>query len=192
VKKLIAIITAALVPVFALAIRSDEEIIAIVRTAENGEGLDEAINLLNGSDDFPPLADAALGRLWAAKAARTGFSLLKVLRAKRGLGMLDDYLAKHPDDPYALLWRGRSAVETDYLIAGASTAEADLKKALDIFGTEYPDAEAGAACCLGLGNLAFDLGDLEKARTYWELAVTTAPETGPAEDAAEMLRITQG
>jgi tetratricopeptide (TPR) repeat protein len=191
VKRLTAIITAVLVPVFALAICSDEEIVALVGAAENGEGLDEAINLLNGSDDSPPLAGAALGRLWAAKAARTGFSLLKVLRAKRGLGMLDDYLAEHPDDPYALLWRGRSAVETDYLIADASTAEADLRKALEIFETERPDAGA-AACYLGLGNLAFDLGDLEKARTYWELAVTTAPETGPAEEAAGMLRITQG
>lgn len=191
-KRLITIITAALLPVFALAISSDEEIIALVGTAENGEGLDEAINLLSGSGDFPPLADAALGRLWAVKASHTGFSLLKILRAKRGLGMLNNYLVEYPDDPYALLWRGRSAAETDYLIADASTAEADLKKALGIFETERPDAKAGAACYLGLGNLAFYLGDLEKARTYWELAITTAPATGPAIDAAKMLKITQG
>jgi tetratricopeptide (TPR) repeat protein len=192
VKKSFAIIAVTLVPVFTSATYSDEEIITLVRAVENGEGLDEAIALLNGAENSPPLADAALGRLWAVKAARTGFSLLKVLRAKRGLGMLGDYLADHPADPYALLWHGLSARETDYLIADASTAEADLKRALELFETERPDAEANAACYLGLGYLAFDLGDLDKARMYWELAVTTAPGTVPAEEAAEILRITRG
>jgi len=171
---------------------SDDDIIALVAAAENGDGLDEAIEKLENADDVPPLADAALGRLWALKAGRSGFSLIKVTRARRGLGKLSDYIAANPADPYALLWRGRSARETDYLIADESAARTDIEKAAELFQTGRFDAEGLAGCYLSLGYLAFDFGDLAEARTYWELAVITAPETAPANEATAMLELTQG
>ena len=131
---------------------SDEDIVAMVAAAENGDGLDETIETLESADGLPPLADAALGRLWALKAGRSGFSLVKVMRAKRGLGTLGDYIATNPDDPYALLWRGRSARETDYLIADGSAARTDLEKAAELFETERSDAEGLAGVRLRLAE----------------------------------------
>jgi tetratricopeptide (TPR) repeat protein len=190
--RFILIIAALLVAVSFSNGHSDEDIIAMVSAAEGGDGLDEAIETLENADDLPPLADAALGRLWTLKAGRSGFSLVKVMRAKRGLGRLGDYIAANPDDPYALLWRGRSARETDYLIADGSAARADLEKAAELFQNEYSDVEGLAGCYLSLGYLAFDFGDLARARTYWELAVITAPEAAPGSEAAAMLELTQG
>lgn len=190
--KFILIIAAIFAAVSVSTGYSDEDIIALVAAAENDEGLDEAIETLENADDLPPLADAALGRLWTLKAGRSGFSLVKVMRAKRGLGTLGDYIAASPDDPYALLWRGRSASETDYLIADGPAARADLEKAAELFRTERSDVEGLAGCYLSLGYLAFDFGDLVRARTYWELAVITAPEAAPAYEATAMLKLTQG
>lgn len=186
------ILAAVLATVSEAAAYSNEDVIAIVEAAENGEGLDEAIETLKNSGDLPPLADAALGRLWVVKSARSGFSVTRVLRGNRGLGLLGDYIAVNPDDPHALLWRGRSAVETNYMIVNETTARADLERALEIFNTEGHNPKGRAACYVDLGYLAFDSGDLARARTYWELAVIIAPESAPAEEAAEMLELTQG
>jgi tetratricopeptide (TPR) repeat protein len=190
--KFVLTIAALLVAVSTSNGYSDEDIIALVAAAENGDGLDEAIETLENADGLPPLADAALGRLWTLKAGRSGFSLVKVMRARRGLGRLGDYIAANPDDPYALLWRGRSVRETDYLIADGAAARADLEKAAELFQNEYSDAGGLAGCYLSLGYLAFDFGDLAEARRYWELAVITAPKAAPVNEAAAMLELTRG
>jgi tetratricopeptide (TPR) repeat protein len=186
------ILIAVVATVSEAAAYSNEDVVAIVEAAENGEGLDEAIETLKRSGDVPPLADAALGRLWVVKSARSGFSITRVLRGNRGFDLLGDYIAVNPDDPYALLWRGRSAVETNYLIVNATTARADLERALEIFDTKRPDPKGRAACYVDLGYLALDFGDLARARTYWELAIITASGTAPAGEAAKMLELTQG
>lgn len=187
-------ITVSAVLIYAVntAALSDEEILALVGMAENGEGLDAAIELLEDWDDRPRLADAALGRLWVLKSVHTSFSPIAIIREKRGLGMLGEYITARPEDPYALLWRGRSAVETNYLLVDPATARADLELAAALFTPDDQDPVRRAECYLELGYLALDFGDLARARTYWELIVITAPETPPGAEAVEMLELTEG
>ncbi len=191
-RKIPLIIAITLVPAAGAALQTDEEIITLVEKAEKGYGLDEAIELLENSAGVPRLTEAALGRLWVIKSGRTAFLLTAIIREQRGLGILGDYVVVHPDDPYALLWRGRSAIETNYLLADPATAKADLERAVEILGTDRPDPARRAVCYLELGYLALDFGDVARARTYWELAIITAPDIPAAEEAGEMLELTKG
>ncbi len=152
---------------------------AVVAAVERGDATaDEALALVEAAPPDTPLAAAALGRLHILKAHETPFLMLKFLETRKGFAALNAYIAAHRGDPLPRVWRGASAVETNFVLWSAANARRDLEAACELCRGDPSLPDYTAHSKLLLGTIAKDEGDLARALRLWAEAFAADP-TGP-------------
>jgi hypothetical protein len=166
---------------------------AVVAAAERGGmTVDEAQALIEAAPPETPLAAAALGRLHILKSHETPFVMLRFLEARKGFAALNAYIAEHRGDPLPRVWRGASAVETNFVLWSVADARRDLEAACELCRGDPSLPDCTAHSKLLLGTIAKDEGDLERALRLWAEAFAADP-TGPyGRKAATFLKLFTG
>jgi hypothetical protein len=169
------------------------EVAALVAAAESGDvTAADGLALVEASSPDTPLAGAAIGRLHVLKSHETPFLMLKFLEIRNGFAALNSYVDGHRGDPLPRVWRGASAVETNFVLWSAADARRDLEAACELCRDDPSLPDYAPRSKLLLGIIAKNEGDLEQALRLWAEAFAADP-TGPSgRDAATFLELFTG
>lgn len=196
---LISILSSALIsqlPAFADCTMDETAIIYALESSDEArsEEIDCVIDRLSDYPGVYPFEEAALGRAQVLRGIRGTFAMVNVYNQNKGFTQLRRAVDGNPDDFYAPMWSGVSAVESNYLFISEEAARDFLLGAIDVIMASDIEMRAYflSYCYFYLGMLEKDTGDLKRALNYWELAIEVDPGGRMAGKASDFMDIFTG
>ncbi len=193
---LILLSIASLPPAFADSVPDETAVVYSLESSDttSGGSVDSTIDYLENHRGSYEFEEAALGRATVIRGIRGNFAMLNLYNQNKGFTQLKRAADENPDDFYASMWLGVSAVESNYLFVSATAARDYLLGAVDLILASDGEMRTYflSYCYLYLGMLEKDTGDLKRALNYWELAVEIDPDGRMAGKASDLIDIFTG